>query len=645
MTAPSDLQSLVQDYLSTAPAGRRAAFAGLLKGLRDDVAACRYDVVGEALRQVISGTLDFTEALKLHRVSRDLRAGVARPPSLIRLAVLGSITTQQLATLVDLFLFGSGVWVDIYESAYGTCRQEILDERSPLYAFEPPFVYLPTTWRDLSGMPAVGDDETQVRALADRELADRMALWTTVHGRLRCQVVQDNLVVPPWRPLDNYESRHPASGCSYVTEINRRLAAQAPSFVTIHDVDHLAGAVGRYAWADERFYCHAKLPCSPEHLVPYAHSVASVIAAHAGHSRKCLVLDLDNTLWGGVVGDAGMEGLQLGVGDPVAEAFLGFQRYVKALRERGVVLAVCSKNDAAVAERVFREHPHMVLRLDDIACFVANWSDKAANIRAIAQNLNLGLDSFVFIDDSPHERALVRRILPDVAVPEMPADPAAWVEALDRGHFFQAVTVGADDLRRTADYRASAQRQALAASARSVEEFLDSLQMSAAAAPITSATLGRSVQLINRSNQFNLRTRRYSPAHVATLLTDGDWLTLAVTLSDRLGDSGLIAVVLGQIRGLELFVDTWVMSCRVLKRTVEEFTLIRLYEAARARGLRAVVGEYLPTAKNALVKAHYANLGFTLVSGNDVSGTVWEMPISESWTAPRTFIKEVSNDG
>ena len=299
--------------------------------------------------------------------------------------------------------------------------------------------------------------------------------------------------------------------------MNRTLAERAPAYVTIHDADHLAASAGRWRWADERFFHHAKLPCAPECLVDYAHSVGSLVAAQTGVGKKCLVLDLDNTLWGGVIGDDGLGGIKLGQGEGEGEAFLSFQRYVKSLKSRGVILAVCSKNEDHIAREAFEKHPEMVLRLEDISCFVANWVDKATNLRTIAQRLNIGLNSLVFVDDNPVERAIVRQLVPEVAVPEMPSDPTGYVRALERHRYFQVVSLNAEDYQRTEMYRANSAREEAETSAGTVEDFLRSLEMTARTGPIDKASLERSVQLINRSNQFNLTTRRYAVAEVVAM--------------------------------------------------------------------------------------------------------------------------------
>jgi FkbH-like protein len=322
---------------------------------------------------------------------------------------------------------------------------------------------------------------------------------------------------------------------------------------------------------------------------------------------------------------------------------MAFQQYAKSLRHRGVLLAVCSKNDENNAREVFEKHSEMVLRLDDIACFMANWDDKATNLRRIAQELNIGTNSLVFVDDNPAERALVRQLLPEVAVPEMPSDVADYIQAIDRHRYFQTLSIESEDLRRTEYYRADAIRRDAQTSAAGIEEFLVSLDMVAQIGPVTNDTLSRSAQLIQRSNQFNLTTRRRTPAELAAMLQDESWITRTVTLSDRFGDNGLISVILARVCPDALEIDTWVMSCRVLKRTVQQFVLNHFCDLVRQRGLGRIRGEYIPTAKNGLVREHYASLGFAPVAGADGERTLWDLVITDSWQEATTYIRKETN--
>jgi FkbH-like protein len=635
---------LLEKYLGSF-SDPRAAYQEISGWLKAQIKAQRWDDLAQALPRFIVPGLDYTSAGSLHRVLRQVAQHARTHDRRTKIAVLGSFTTHQLVSLFELYLGAGRVAAEVYEADYGTFRQELLDPESELYRFEPDVIVLATSGRDLGHRPELGADRPAVQRKVEAELADWTLLWRTAHERLGCQIIQNNFDTPPWRTLDNLEMRHPASLGRYVTLINLALQDAAPPYVTIHDIDHLSATWGRWEWGDERFYHHAKLPCSPEHLVDYAHSLASLILAQLGVVKKCLVLDLDNTLWGGVIGDDGLGGIRLGQGDPESESFVAFQRYVKGLRLRGVILAVCSKNTDSIAREVFQKHPEMVLRLDDIACFVANWDDKASNLARIAEQLNIGLNSLVFVDDNPAERAIVRQLRPEVAVPELPLDPSGYVMALERQRYFQPLALSTEDLKRTDYYLADSARQAAESTAEDLDAFLQSLEMTARIGPIEPATLDRSAQLIQRSNQFNLTTRRHSAADLQAMMSDPSWVTRTVSLRDRFGDNGLISVLLAKIVGAVLEVDTWLMSCRVLKRGVEQFLLNHLCEFAGAKGLRAVRGEYIPTAKNGLVRDHYANLGFTQLTLDDSGHTTWELRLHEGWTPPATFITENRPDG
>jgi len=339
-----------------------------------------------------------------------------------------------------------------------------------------------------------------------------------------------------------------------------------------------------------------------------------------------------------VIGDDGLGGIRLGQGDAEGEGFVAFQRYARKLRERGVILAVCSKNNEEIAREAFLKHPGMVLTLGDISSFVANWENKASNLRAIAKNLNIGLSSLVFVDDNPAERAIVRQMLPEVAVPEVGIDPADFIETLERHRYFQLVLLGKEDFQRTEYYRADLERQQIASASESMEDFLKSLKMVATVEPISSLSLERSTQLINKSNQFNLTTIRRSAAEVLSVSKNPNWITRTVSLKDKFGDNGLISVLLAEIEGEVLTIDTWLMSCRVLKRNVEQLLLNELCALASSLGLSMIRGRYVPTAKNELVKDHYGNLGFRRVA-QDADGTSqYELNVS-AFTPFETYIE------
>jgi FkbH-like protein len=353
------------------------------------------------------------------------------------------------------------------------------------------------------------------------------------------------------------------------------------------------------------------------------------LAAQRGFSRRCLVLDLDNTLWGGVIGDDGLQGIRIGQGDPTGEAYLSLQRYVVSLRNRGIVLAVSSKNEEETARLPFRQHPDMILREEDFVVFQANWKDKATNILAIANTLGLGLDAFVFVDDNPFERNLVREALPGVAVPEMPEDPAQYARTLSAAGYFEAVAFSEEDVKRASYYAGNAQRATLERQAGDLAGYLASLEMEIDFRPFNEASRPRIAQLINKSNQFNLTTRRYTEADVARFEADRQILALQVRLRDKLGDNGMISVIICRCAEPDVWeIDTWLMSCRVLGRRVEEAVLRELLDHAKRRGAGTLRGLYVPTERNKLVEQHYANLGFMMVGVRDDGATVWELEVA-----------------
>jgi FkbH-like protein len=416
---------------------------------------------------------------------------------------------------------------------------------------------------------------------------------------------------------------------------NRRLADWArEGGVVLVDIARAAAAVGLEAW-DEPGHWHAsKLSFAPRFLPLWADIVARTIAAVRGRSRKCLVLDLDNTLWGGVIGDDGLSGIALGQGSAAGEAHLAVQKLALQLRGRGVVLAVCSKNEDHVARQPFREHPDMLLREDDIAVFQANWTDKAANLRAIAETLNIGVDALVFLDDNPVERMQVRRELPLVGVPELPEDVALYPRALAAAGYFEAVAFSDEDRDRAAYYQANARRAKALTATDDIEGFLTSLEMTCAIGLVDPASRARVAQLINKSNQFNLTTRRYSEREVQVLEADPRRHAIQIRLVDRFGDNGIISVIIAD-RGSEAWeIDTWLMSCRVLGRKVEEAALAHLAAAAGEDGARYLVGRYIPSAKNGMVAEHYRKLGFALVERAEDGGSVWKLDLA-AYSAPR----------
>jgi len=411
-------------------------------------------------------------------------------------------------------------------------------------------------------------------------------------------------------------------------EFNRRLVQQArQQSRLVLDVAALASLVGDAAWSAGRYWYAAKYPFATAMIPLYADNLMRIIAAQMGRSRRVLVLDLDNTMWGGIVGDDGIEGLALGNGSPLGEAHSALQRVALSLKERGVILCISSKNDEAIALDAFRNHPEMTLREDDIVAFRVNWDDKAANIRAISDAIDLGLDCFVFLDDNPAERKRVRDALPSVAVPELPEDPGDWLPVLQAAGYFEQAGFSKEDQLRAGFYKANALRAAQMERIGDHNDYLLSLGMTLSIAPFDSAGRKRISQLISKSNQFNLTTRRYSETEIAAMQSNADVFAIQARLEDIFGDNGMISAVICRQAGPSWEVDTWIMSCRVLGRRVEEALLQYLVQQARLRGISEIIGRYIPTARNGLVRDHYAGLGF-IQAGSQNGETIWQLAVS-----------------
>jgi FkbH-like protein len=561
----------------------------------------------------------------------------------VRLAVLGSSTLTHLLPGIRTAGLRRGIWIDTYENDYGQYLQELSDAGSPLHDFGPTAILVALDAHHLTaGVTSGMDAGTAAAALT--EMQDRIRnVWHVARDVFRCPIIQQ-AVLPVHLPvLGNNEHRLPGSRSRFVTRLNAAIREMAEQDgVDILAVDDRATRDGIGKWHDAALWHRSKQEVSPTAGPLYGDLVGRWLAAKQGRSFKGLVLDLDNTVWGGVIGDDGLEGIVLGQGTPLGEAYTAFQEYVRELSRRGVILAVCSKNDEANALEPFEKHPEMVLKRTDIASFVANWSNKADNIRVIAQELNIGLDALVFVDDNPFERNLVRQELPMVAVPEVSDDPVDYPVALADAGYFEGLSVTDEDRERTSQYQGNKARDALKAAVTDLPSYLRGLEMQLVCKTFDRIGLQRIVQLINKSNQFNLTTRRYTDEDIIAVMGDPDAFGLQLRLTDRFGDNGVIAIIIGRLlENRDLCIDTWLMSCRVLGRQVEPTTLNLIVQEAVKRGARRVVGEYIPTRKNGMVKDHYARLGFTVVETAETGGSRSVLDLA-AFTPAETFIHVVA---
>jgi FkbH-like protein len=585
--------------------------------------------LGDRVRALANAALDENQ---LHRLAKQMARCTAQGQSLaplqpLRLGIVSNATTHFMTGPLIATAARHGIALQCVEADYGQTMQSALSPESTIRRAGCDAVLLAL---DARGLPlrAVPGDAGAAGEVVDAALAQLGAMRDGLHaGGVPVCIVQ-TLAGPVDALFGSLDVAVPGTWRELIDATNRGIArsVQGTSDLVL-DIAQLAQTVGLAEWHDERLWNMAKLPFASAYLPLYADHVCRLLAALRGRSRKCLVLDLDNTVWGGVVGDDGVEGIVIGQGDATGEAHLQVQRTALMLRERGVVLAVSSKNNDATARAPFQRHPEMLLREAHIAVFQANWNDKATNLQAIAKALSLGVDALVFLDDNPAERALVRRMLPQVAVPELPDDPALYARTLLAAGYFEAIAYSVEDRQRAGYYQDNARRADLAKQAGDLDAYLASLDMRMTLQPFDATGRSRIAQLINKSNQFNLTTHRYTEAEVAALEQDPDAFTLQVRLEDQFGDNGMISVLICLQQQGDWFIDTWLMSCRVLGRKVEQAVLQELAAQARQRGIERLRGRYLPTEKNQLVEDHYAKLGFTLVQRGEGGRTDWVLAV------------------
>ena len=585
-------------------------------------------------------------SLQTMRLDRRRAALVPRAPEgletkPVRLAVLASSTVDHLLPAVRVGGLRRGLWIDTFTPDYGQYAQALMTPGAGLHRFAPDAVLFALDARALVRGIQVGDSAAVVDARIDQRVTELSAQWARARENFGAQVIQQIPLPVFCSILGSNEHRLPGSPAWVLRRLSLALRTRADAEgVDVLGLDDRAARDGLAAWHDPALWFRAKQEVHPSAAPLYGDLVARMGAAAQGRSAKCLVLDLDNTLWGGVIGDDGLEGIRLGQGSAEGEAHVGFQQYVQGLARRGVILAVCSKNDEATALEPFERHPEMVLKRSDIACFVANWTDKATNLREIARRLNIGLDSLVFADDNPAERAFVRRELPMVAVPELPEDPTLYGACLSDGGYFEALRITDEDLARGAQYQENLKREALAASATDLDGYLRSLRMQAVWSRFDDVGQPRIVQLINKTNQFNLTTERVTDEQVAALIADDRALSLQIRLLDAFGDNGIIAIVHGGFEpdSARIALRAWLMSCRVLGRQMEDETLNLIVAEAMRLGATHLLGRYRPAAKNGMVREHYGRLGFTLLTTAEDGTSTWELELA-GWTQRPTHIE------
>lgn len=560
------------------------------------------------------------------------------------IAILGGSSTQEVCDMLELFLLDCGIVPHFYQSEYNKFYEDSVFENKALKDFKPDIIYIHTSFVN------VRFDESEWTAFTQ--------VWQSLSDTYQCAIIQNNFELPPYRIYGNLDSILPSAKTQYIHALNARFHTkiyETPNLY-IHDICYLSASLGLEKWYDFSLYARTKYALSLECIPHLAWNLSHIIKAIFGINKKALVLDLDNTLWGGVIGDDGLSGIHIGTETPLAESYTLFQKYIKDLKDRGIMLSVCSKNEYENAKNGFT-HPSSILRFDDFMSFQANWNLKSENIKVIAKELNIGLNTLVFIDDNPTERHLVSQSLPSVAVPEshnqqidrdsqavpqmLGVDVLDFIPHIDKNGYFESISVSQEDLERNSYYTQNKARDEALSAFTNYNEFLQSLAMKAQIIPFSPLFMERIAQLTNKTNQFNLTTKRYTQATLESIAKDSSFITLQGRLKDKFGDNGLIALLIARIEDETAHIDLWLMSCRVLKRTMEYAMLDTLIKHAKSKGVKTLIGYYYKTQKNAMVADLYSDFGFSLKAQNG-DDSIWQLDIDKY--KPKAYFIGVNDD-
>ena len=548
----------------------------------------------------------------------------------IKIAIVGDFATQFLNQALRGYGYDLNYNFKIYEADYNQIDAQIMDASSELYQFEPDFVLIFQSIQKLHKQYI----KSQYSTFADTIIKDLDSYCNSLNNQLNTQILYVNFPEINDGVFGNFGNKLNHSFIYQTRKVNFELMNQSIEKKNLHIIDYslLNTNYGKSNMFDPKIYYSADMVLSIDALPVLAKNISDTIASIKGKFKKCLIIDLDNTMWGGIIGDDGIENIQIGdLG--IGKAFTELQWWFKQLKQRGIILAICSKNNEHTAKEPFEKHPDMVLKLDDIAVFVANWNNKADNIRYIQSVLNIGFDSLVFLDDNPVERSIVRENLPEVVVPELPEDPAFYLDYLLKLNLFETASYAESDEQRTKQYQEEASRTIAKQNFTNEDDFLKSLEMYSEISNFNKFNTPRVAQLSQRSNQFNLRTIRYTEDIIEKLITSENHICYSFNLVDKFGDNGLICMIILEKQEDSLFIDTWLMSCRVLKRSMESFTLNKIVDEAKQVNVKKIVGEYISTSKNEMVQDHYLSLGFTENNGK------WELDVS-TYQAKKNFIDE-----
>ena len=560
-----------------------------------------------------------------------------------KIAVLGGSTTDEVVKQLEIFLLNYGIKIEYYQSEYGQYWQDSMFGNERLDTFQPDLIYIHTSWRNIKRFPTITDTKTDATKKLEAEYQQFEEMWSSIERKYHCPIIQNNFDRPNYRLMGNRDIWDYRGRSYYISELNQRfyLYAQQHENFYINDLEYIAQDYGLSEWGNSRYwYMYKYAMCL--NAIPYvADSVAKIVKSILGKNKKVLSLDLDNTLWGGVIGDDGLEGIQIGKDTPKGQLYSEFQEYCRNLQQMGILLTINSKNNYENALAGF-DHPDGILKKDHFVNIKANWNTKDRNLEETAEELALGTDAFVFVDDNPAEREIVTTQLPEVAVPKMDR-VENYINIIDHSGFFEVTTLSEEDVSKTKKYHARAEAVRMMAKFNKYEEYLDNLQMAAVFDDFKSIYTQRIAQLTNKSNQFNLTTLRCTEDDIRKMQENENYICLCGKLSDKFEDQGIVIVVAGEIVGVELQIRLFLMSCRVLKRGMENLAMNKLVDMARDQGVRKIIGYYQPTIKNKIVRDFYQTMGFELKEENESGRTVWEIE-TEKYSMKEVHIIEINTE-
>lgn len=558
------------------------------------------------------------------------------------IAILGGSTTSEVKNMLEIFLLNYGIKPNFYESEYNMFYEDALFGNSVLDSFKPDIIYIHTTVRNISDFPKVTDSSAEIDAKFNQLTSRFKSVWASLQNKYESIIIQNNFELPAVRIMGNKDTSDIHGRVNYVNRLNdyfNSYARENDRFY-INDINYVSACYGLDMWLND-FYWYMYKYALAVPAIPYlAFNLAKIIKSLYGKNKKAIALDLDNTLWGGVIGDDGVDGIKVGVEVPAGQVFYYFQKYLSDLKSLGILLNVVSKNNEDVALEGLN-HEGGYLKQDDFIKIKANWDPKNINIENISKELNIGADSFLFVDDNPAERKIVKDYIKGISAPDI-KNPEDYIRILDRNGYFEVTVLSKEDLKKNELYKENLKREELASTFTNYEDYLHSLKMKAEIKSFIPIYFERISQLTNKSNQFNLTTKRYTLADIEAIANDASYITLYGKLSDLFGDNGVVSVVIGKIKGSILDIDLWIMSCRVLKRDMEVAMMDTLVSVAKTKGIKTINGYFYPTAKNKMVENFYEEEGFKLINKDKENNRKYELKVDDYIT--RNKVIEVENN-